>query len=183
MNKFLKIKVPTATVTVTNSGTTTAAVVDKLTDTGGTPNFSTTVTVGDIIIDQNNDVYTVTAVDSNSVLSVDGGGVPTALTYTIYTAAGAINSRKIVAIPLDNILRIEAIQGVTTAYENAVEIYYDTPNTNADLVRIEHTSVARNSNIMVEAIQDLIEVAMENDSVYQLFETNSSILIGLVIQS
>ena len=39
-----------AKVVYTNSGTTTAAAVGKLTDTGGTPNFTANVVVGDYVL-------------------------------------------------------------------------------------------------------------------------------------
>ena len=72
MEKFLKVMVPKVSV---DSGTTTAGTADKLTQSG--QNFTATVSVGDIIVDADNNVYKVLAVDSDTVLSVDGGGVPT----------------------------------------------------------------------------------------------------------
>tara|TARA_R110002167_G_scaffold1992_6_gene9908 strand:+ start:765 stop:1556 length:792 start_codon:yes stop_codon:yes gene_type:complete len=104
MGKFINIPLPisnaTATmpaeVAVTNSKTTTAAAAGKLTDTGGTPNFLTTVTVGDIIFPTGSvaSVYsTVTAVDSDSVLSIEGTGTAlleaTPQAYLIYSDASA----------------------------------------------------------------------------------------------
>jgi len=65
----------TFTAYAIDSGTTTAAVAGKLTDSG--QNFETTVSVGDIIFPagQTPDIYsTVTAVDSDTVLSITGTG-------------------------------------------------------------------------------------------------------------
>jgi hypothetical protein len=70
----------TARVAMGNSGTTTAAAEGKLTDTGGVPDFLSTVTVGDIVIITTGITgypvrswATVTKVDSTSVLSISGG--------------------------------------------------------------------------------------------------------------
>ena len=85
-----------AKVVITNSSTTTAGATDKLTDTGGTPNFVTNVQVGDIVFPGGaaSSVYsTVTAVDSDSVLSISGTGNATleasSQAYTIFTSASA----------------------------------------------------------------------------------------------
>lgn len=104
MGKFINIPLPIvdataelpAKVVVTNSETTTAAVAGKLTDTGGTANFTTNVMVGDIIFPTGSasSVYsTVTAIDSDSVLSISGSGTTlleaSGQAYLIYTSASA----------------------------------------------------------------------------------------------
>ena len=71
-----------AKVVYTNSGSTTAAADGKLTDTGGTPNFTTNVVVGDYVLVNETGIAgfpirswaKVTAVDSDSVLSISGPG-------------------------------------------------------------------------------------------------------------
>ena len=104
MGKFINIPLPLsdrvatmpAVVAITNSSTTTAAATGKLTDTGGTPNFLATVSVGDIVFSTTSagNLYsTVTAVDSNSVLSISGTATSlleaSAVAYEIYTDASA----------------------------------------------------------------------------------------------
>jgi len=68
-----------------NSGTTTATTADKLVDTGGTPDFDTTVAVGDCIHNTTDDTFAyVTAVDSVSALSIDADIMASGETYDIY---------------------------------------------------------------------------------------------------
>lgn len=82
----LTVGVNGASVTVTNSGTTTATVANKLTDTGGTPNFTSTVTVGDIVNNTTDGSFAkVLVIDSDSVLTLDANIIPTAKAYIIYT--------------------------------------------------------------------------------------------------
>ena len=64
------------------TGTTTATTANKLTDSG--QNFTSTVRVGDFVINTTDNTYTtVTAVDSNTVLSLAADVVPTAKVYYI----------------------------------------------------------------------------------------------------
>tara|TARA_R100000808_G_C2155481_1_gene168179 strand:+ start:17258 stop:18034 length:777 start_codon:yes stop_codon:yes gene_type:complete len=81
MAKYVGVQIPiyngsTATgavlVSYTNSGTTTAATTGKLTDTGGVANFTTNVVVGDYVFAPDRTFSKVTAVDSDSVLSISG---------------------------------------------------------------------------------------------------------------
>lgn len=103
-SKFINIPLPLVSATaalptkiaITNSSTTTAAAAGKLTDTGGTPNFSDVVQVGDIIFPTGaaSTVYsTVTAIDSTSVLSISGTGntllEASGQAYEIYAQADA----------------------------------------------------------------------------------------------
>ena len=104
MGKFINIPLPLVNaaaalppkVAITNSSTTTAAAAGKLTDTGGTTNFSAVVSVGDIVFPTGSNPSTfsiVTAVDSDSVLSISGTGT-TLLeannqAYEIFTSASA----------------------------------------------------------------------------------------------
>lgn len=177
MEKFLKLKVPNSAVTVTNSGTTTAGTANKLTDAGGTPNFDSTVSVGDIIVDANNDVYKVTAVDSSSVLSVDGGGVPTTTAYTIYS--GTASTFKDVLLPVNGILNVEAVAG-GTGYDNAINIYYNTPNTAADVIKLEHNAVTTGSNDFVEEFQNAVIAALQRPWTDVAVQPSFTKVIGLV---
>lgn len=104
MGKFINIPLPLsnavvtmpAVVAITNSSTTTAATPGKLNDSGGTPNFLATVSVGDIVFSTTSagNLYsTVTAVDSNTALSISGTATSlledTGVAYEIYTDASA----------------------------------------------------------------------------------------------
>ena len=99
MGKFINIPLPLVSATAAmpaaaDSGTTTAAVADTLTDAG--QSFLTTVTVGDIIFPagQTPDIYsTVVAIVDDETLTISGTGntlledSPTV--YTIFTDADA----------------------------------------------------------------------------------------------
>lgn len=146
MKKFLSVEAPQAEVTVTNSGTTTAGTADKLTDTGGTPNFTSTVAVGDIIV-SGDITYVVTAVDSDSVLSVTGGGVPTTTAYTIYSGA----SVGAVLFPVDSFSHIDFVNSTTS--ELILKLSND--NSSFDTVTIVHQPVA-NNYVAGRIIQDAV---------------------------
>ena len=99
MGKFINIPLPLSSATATmlavaDSGTTSAATAGKLTEAG--QNFVTTVMVGDIIFPTGaaGNIYSkVTAVDSDTVLSISGTGntllEATTQAYEIYTDASA----------------------------------------------------------------------------------------------
>ena len=99
MGKFINIPLPLVSATAAmpaaaDSGTTTAAVADTLTDAG--QNFLTTVTVGDIIFPagQTPDIYsTVVAIVDDETLTISGTGntllEASATVYTIFTDADA----------------------------------------------------------------------------------------------
>jgi len=111
MAKYVDVQVPilagsTATgpakVVFTNSSTTTAATLGKLTDTGGTPNFTANVVVGDYVFITTavgafpvRSFSVVTAVDSDSVLSISGAGntgvTGLSASGTVYTIVAAAN--------------------------------------------------------------------------------------------
>ena len=99
MGKFINIPLPLLNATAAmpaaaDSGTTTAAVADTLTDAG--QNFVTTVTVGDIIFPagQTPDIYsTVVAIVDDETLTISGTGntllEASGTVYTIFTDADA----------------------------------------------------------------------------------------------
>ena len=112
MAKYVDVQVPilpgsTATgpakVVYTNSSTTTGAVDGKLTDGGGTPNFTANVQVGDYVFINATGIsgFTiryfsiVTAVDSDSALSISGRGntgvTGLSASGTAYTIVAAAN--------------------------------------------------------------------------------------------
>ena len=99
MGKFINIPLPLSNTTATmpavaDSGTTSAATAGKLTEAG--QNFLTTVSVGDIVFSTTsagNLFSTVTAVDSDTVLSISGSATSlleaSTVAYEIYTDADA----------------------------------------------------------------------------------------------
>ena len=99
MGKFINIPLPLSNTTATmpavaDSGTTSAATAGKLTEAG--QNFLTTVSVGDIVFSTTsagNLFSTVTAVDSDTVLSISGTATSlleaSTVAYEIYTDADA----------------------------------------------------------------------------------------------
>lgn len=111
MTKYVDVQVPildssTATgpakVVYTNSSTTSAAADGKLTDTNGTPNFTANVVVGDYVFITTavgafpvRSFSIVTAVDSDSVLSISGRGntgvTGLSASGTAYTIVAAAN--------------------------------------------------------------------------------------------
>ena len=131
MKKYFKLNMPRSTVTVTNSGTTTVGTANKLTDTNGTPNFDSTVSVGDIVV-ANNIAYVVTAVDSSSVLSVSGGGVPTTTAYVIYSGASATEE----LIPVSDVLTVVATSS------SVLVLTYSSPVSGYDTLTITTTAAA-----------------------------------------
>jgi len=77
----------------TNSGTTTSATAFKLNDTGGTPNFSTTVSVGDLVKNTTDGTYTVvTKVDSTSVLTLRDNIMASSEAYVIYAQTRTVST-------------------------------------------------------------------------------------------
>jgi hypothetical protein len=179
MKKFLKIKVPILEIITTNSGTTTNLEPDKLIDSGGTPNFRSKISEGDIIIDQNDIIYTVLKVDDESTLSVNGGGVPLGVTYKIYaskTVPGA-NAFKIIPIFINNILRIETIEGPIVDFENEIKIHYNTCNTNANLIRLQHSMVRSDTNYMLDELLNAIELLCKIEEVSIIVDFTNPIAI------
>jgi hypothetical protein len=139
MARFIKIKLYDTSV---DSGTTTAATADKLTQSG--QNFLTTVKSGDYVI-ANGIVYTVTAVDSNTVLSVTGGGVPDATAFVIYSGS----------IVTERLFSAENIVTTTRVSENSSTIEYNHAQSGFDSLRIAHTSDASTTKVM-DSINELV---------------------------
>lgn len=136
MARFLKLKTYSTSV---DSGTTDAATADKLTQSG--QDFLTTVSAGDIVVAAGVS-YTVSAVDSNTVLSVDGGGVPDATAYTIY--AGDAYTDRIFSV--ENIMYTSR----TDAYNTVIK--YNHAQAAFDTLTLTHTTDAS-----VEYVVDTID--------------------------
>jgi len=140
MARFLKLKLYNTSV---DSGTTDAATADKLTQSG--QNFLTTVSAGDLVVAAGV-VYTVSAVDSNTVLSVDGGGVPNATAFTIY--AGDAYTERIVSA--ENVMYTSR----TDAYNTVIK--YNHAQAAVDTLTLTHTTDA-NVEYVVDTINDVLD--------------------------
>lgn len=144
MEKFLNIPV----YTLLESGTTTATTTNKLTDSSATF-ITNNVQVGDIVHNSTDDTYTtVTAVDSETVLSV-GTGVPISKAYFIHSAT-IFNSQMVAC---DNISIIEQAS-VSTA-----TITYDGPAA-ADVITLVHTPVGSGSEYVRDSLEDSLVSAL-----------------------
>ncbi len=140
MAKFFKVRLYNTSV---DSGTTDAATADKLTQSG--QNFLTTVSAGDIVVDSGGVVYTVTAVDSNTVLSVDGGGVPDATAYTIYAGDA----------PTDRLFNVENIMYTFRSGDKATVIKYNHAQAGFDTLTFTHKTDA-NTEYVVTTLDNMI---------------------------
>jgi hypothetical protein len=139
MARFFKLNVYNTSV---DSGTTTAGTADKLTQSG--QNFLTTVSAGDIVVAAGV-VYVVTAVDSNTVLSVTGGGVPDATAFTIY--AGDAYTERIFSA--ENVM----FTSRTDAYNTVIR--YNHAQAAADTLTLTHVTDA-SGEYVVDTINNLL---------------------------
>lgn len=139
MARFIKIKLYDTSV---DSGTTTAATADKLTQSG--QNFLTTVKPGDYVVAAGV-VYTVTAVDSDTGLSVTGGGVPDATAFVISSGS----------IATDRLFSVENIMLTSRTDANNTVITYNHAQAALDTLTITHTSDASGQKV-VDSINELI---------------------------
>lgn len=139
MARFFKLKVYNTSV---DSGTTDDATADKLTQSG--QNFLTTVSAGDIVVAAGV-TYTVSAVDSNTVLSVDGGGVPDATAFTIY--AGDAYTERMYSV--ENIMYTSR----TDAYNTVIK--YNHAQAAVDTLTLTHTTDA-SVEYVVDTIDNLL---------------------------
>jgi hypothetical protein len=151
MKKFLNFRVPKDVI---SSGTTTSGTADKLTDTGAT--FQTDgVSVGDVVVDADNDVYLVTAVDSETVLSVDGNGVPTTKAYTVYDGTESTFMDWYVA--LDNLMLVEQVDPGTADDPGTLVLTYS--DATKDEITLHVSAFATNDKTLQIAVYDAIKEA------------------------
>jgi hypothetical protein len=139
MARFIKIKLHD---TVVDSGTTTDDTADKLTQSG--QNFLTTVEAGDMVVSAGV-VYNVLAVDSNTVLSVDGGGVPDEAVFTIYSGS----------ISTDRMFSTENLMYTTRTDENNTEVKYNHAQAAMDTLSLVHQSDASTEKV-VDSMNNLV---------------------------
>lgn len=155
MTKF--ISVPLAAVV--DSGTTTATTANKLTQSG--QDFLTTVKVGDIVNNTTDSVSAVvTAVDSNTVLSISADVVPTAKAFVIYSAT----------VTVDQIIATEGATLIQQATAGTATIAYRAGSTGADILTITHSFLPSGSVAFRTAVQNaLIEAADKNSKPKSIF--------------
>jgi hypothetical protein len=149
MTKF--ISVPLAAVV--DSGTTTTTTANKLVQSG--QNFLTTVKVGDIVENTTDAVScTVTAVDSNTVLSLSADVVPTAKAFVIYSAT----------VTVDQILAADSALVVQQATAGTTTIAYGSGSTGVDVLTITHSTLASGVVSMRTAIQNALIESIDKNS-------------------
>jgi hypothetical protein len=162
MEKFLNIPV----YTLTTSGTTTAdgtagpAGPDKLVDGGAT--FTTDGTkVGDIIHTTSPSLYfTVLAIDSDTVLSVEAPGVDTGVDYFIHSATETS----------DQIVSATDVLLVEQRAVDQIWIRYDSPAA-SDLISITHQAVGLGDETPRDAIQEMVVQANQTHWKDVLFQS------------
>ena len=147
MEKFLKIPVYGLITSgaTTSDGTAGPAGPNKLVDSGAT--FTTDGTqVGDIIHTTSPSLYfTVLAIDSDTVLSVEAPGVDTTTDYFIHSATDTADQ----LVSATNVVLVEQ-RAVDTIW-----IRYDGPAA-SDLLILTHEPVAVGDEAPRDAVQALI---------------------------
>jgi len=166
MEKFLNIPV----YTLTTSGTTTAdgtagpAGPDKLVDGGAS--FTTDGTkIGDTIHTTSPSLYfTVLAIDSDTVLSVEAPGVDTGVDYFIHSATDTS----------DQIVSATDVLLVEQRAVDSVWIRYDSPAA-SDLLNITHEPFAVGDETPRDAFQEMIVQANQTHWQDVLFQSTEDL--------
>jgi hypothetical protein len=149
MSKFIRANI----ATIVDSGTTTASTANKLTESG--QDFLTTVSVGDIVWNTTDGTTaTVTAVDSNTVLSLSANVVPTSKAYTIYSKNGHT----------DQIISVNGAILVQQDSTTTVTVAYGSGSTGTDILTITHTPIASGAVTMRNAVQNQLIASQEPGS-------------------
>jgi hypothetical protein len=128
-----------------DSGTTTATTANKLVNSG--QNFLSTVSVGDIIMNTTSDVSAVvTAIDSNTTLSITPDVMPTGQDYVIYSYID--KTEQLIGIK-------DAILVKQTGTISAT-ITMSSGSASGDVITIAHTPIAATSVSVRQAIQNAL---------------------------
>lgn len=113
-----------------DSGTASATTSNKLVESG--QNFLTTVSAGDLVVNTtDNTTAVVTAVDSNTTLSLSADIMANTETYVIYSA-----TRKV-----EQLVNIEKAILVQQASATTATIAYSSSSASTDIVTLTHASV------------------------------------------
>lgn len=146
MSKFIRANI----ATIVDSGTTTASTANKLTESG--QDFLTTVSIGDIVWNTTDGTTaTVTAVDSNTVLSLSANVVPTSKAYTIYSKNG--HADQIISVNGAILVQQDSTTTVKVAYESMEK-----------RLIITHTPIASGAVTMRDAVQNQLIASQEPGS-------------------
>tara|TARA_R100000353_G_scaffold111058_2_gene79693 strand:- start:23415 stop:23921 length:507 start_codon:yes stop_codon:yes gene_type:complete len=145
MEKFLSVPV----FKLLANGTTTSGTANKLTDSSAT--FVTdNVQVGDIVHNSTDNTYTtVTAVDSQTVLSV-GTTVPTSKAYFIHS--DTLSNNQLVSCGNIGLIEQASTSTVTITYDDVAAV---------DVVTLVHTPVAAGSEYVRDQIEDFVVTALQ----------------------
>lgn len=149
MIKF--ISVPLAAVA--DSGTASATTANKLVEAG--QNFVTTVAIGDVIVNTtDNTTATVTAIDSNTTLSISADIMANLETYVIYSAT----------VKVDQIIQVTGAILVQQATASTTTIAFGSASTGTDVLTITHSPLVAGSVTMRTAVQNAITEAFNVNS-------------------
>ena len=144
MSKYLSLPV----ATTEDSGTASATTADKLVEAG--QNFETTVTVGSTVYNTTDDTSaTVTAVDSDTTLSISADIMASGETYVILSASLSSSNQLIATDYIANVTATDAVTAVITlgTLVNDVVTIDHAPNTNAvSLIQTSMLNAASNNS-------------------------------------
>jgi len=144
MSKYLSLPV----ATTEDSGTASATTADKLVEAG--QNFESTVTVGSIVYNTADDTSaTVTAVDSDTTLSISANIMASGETYVILSASLSSSNQLIAMDYIANVTASDDVTAVITlgTLTNDVVTIDHAPNTNAvSLIQAGMLNAASNNS-------------------------------------
>ena len=144
MSKYLSLPV----ATTEDSGTASATTADKLVEAG--QNFETTVTVGSTVYNTTDDTSaTVTAVDSDTTLSISADIMASGETYVILSASLSSSNQLIATDYIANVTASNNVTAVITlgTLVNDVVTIDHAPNTNAvSLIQTSMLNAASNNS-------------------------------------
>lgn len=128
-----------------DSGTTSSATTNKLVESG--QNFLSTVTVGDIVVNTTDGTTTtVTAIDSNTTLSLAADIMGSTKAYTIYSATNKV----------EQIVNIEKAILVQQASSTTTTIALSASSASTDIITLTHGPVGSSAVTVRLAVQDAI---------------------------
>jgi len=153
MQKYIEVDVQD--VALTGQSTSDETGNDKVTDTGA---FASGVAVGDILHDTTDDqMYTVTAIDSANTLSLSalgastGTGVGNSKDFIIYSNTSS--SKQLIAGD-----GVALVENVNDSLNSEVDIQYC--GVNGIKIRIQHASAVAGNEDMRDGFQDSMEAAL-----------------------
>ena len=156
---------------VVDSGTTSSTTANKLVESG--QNFLSTVSVGDIIVNTTDGTSaTVTAVDSNTTLSVTPDVMPTGKAYVIYSATSKT----------EQLIGIKDAVLVQQASTTTATIAISSGNSSTDIITLTHGPIASTAVSVRQAIQNAL-VKAENRKAEPQVAVKLEMPTGIVARS